>query len=289
MEYKIIKNYRNNDYLRNSFNNLSNITFGLDFECWYQNGYWNDNYIPYSIFLDGKIVSNVSVNIIDCLVGNKIEHYVQLGTVMTEENYRNKGFIRILIDEISRDYEEKTDAMFLFANDSVLDFYPKFGFRKATESQYVKSVKITADAAVRNVPMQNKADWDKLKTVIDSSTPNGSFEMINNSDLIMFYLTSFMQNCVYHLERENAYCIAECNGDELLLYNVFSKNKVDIDKIIAAFGRNIKRVKLGFTPFCADKFKKIQLNEEDCTLFVRGKAFENFSDENKMFPLLAHA
>lgn len=289
MEYKIIKNYRKNDYLRKSFNNLANNKFGLDFERWYQNGYWNDNYIPYSILLDDKIVSNVSVNIIDCFAGNKIEHYVQLGTVMTEEKYRNKGFIRILINEINRDYAEKTDAMFLFANDSVLDFYPKFGFKKANESQYIKSVEIKTDAVIKKLPMQNKTDWDKFKTVIDSSIPNGSFEMINNSDLIMFYLTSFMQNCVYHLESENAYCIAECNGDELLLYNVFSNKKVDVDKIITSFGRNIKRVKLGFTPFCTDKFKMIQLNEEDSTLFVRGKAFKNFSNDYKMFPLLAHA
>lgn len=46
---QIIKNYRDNDGLRHSFNRLAQQTFGLTFEQWYQYGYWRENYIPYSI------------------------------------------------------------------------------------------------------------------------------------------------------------------------------------------------------------------------------------------------
>ena len=45
--FHIEKNYRNNDALRASFNRLAEKTFGLNFENWYQNGFWQDNYIPY--------------------------------------------------------------------------------------------------------------------------------------------------------------------------------------------------------------------------------------------------
>ena len=47
-DHEVIKNYRNNDALRRSFNRLAGDTFGLDFEDWYQNGYWGENYNPYS-------------------------------------------------------------------------------------------------------------------------------------------------------------------------------------------------------------------------------------------------
>ena len=60
--YKIIKNYRDNEQLRHSFNELAMKTFDIDFEDWYQNGYWTDRYNPHSIVIDGKVVANVSVN-----------------------------------------------------------------------------------------------------------------------------------------------------------------------------------------------------------------------------------
>ena len=60
--YEIIKNYRDNEQLRHSFNELAMKTFDIDFEDWYQNGYWTDRYNPHSIVIDGKVVANVSVN-----------------------------------------------------------------------------------------------------------------------------------------------------------------------------------------------------------------------------------
>ena len=59
---QIIKKYRDKEELRKSFNELAKKTFGLNFEDWYQNGFWGDNYNPYSIVMDGRIVANVSVN-----------------------------------------------------------------------------------------------------------------------------------------------------------------------------------------------------------------------------------
>ena len=58
----IEKNYRDNAALRESFNKLAEKVFGLSFENWYQNGFWKDNYIPYSAVIDGEVVANVSVN-----------------------------------------------------------------------------------------------------------------------------------------------------------------------------------------------------------------------------------
>lgn len=69
---------------------------------------------------DEKIVANVSVNIIDINDCTKLKHYIQLGTVMTDENYRNKGYSRVLMDEIFKDYDGKVDGIYLFAKRLVL-------------------------------------------------------------------------------------------------------------------------------------------------------------------------
>ena len=98
---EIIKDYRDNAVLRRSFNELAGKTFGLDFEDWYQNGFWEDAYNPYSVVENGRVIANVSVNITDMLFDGSVRHFLQLGTVMTEETRRHQGCIRAIIDRKS--------------------------------------------------------------------------------------------------------------------------------------------------------------------------------------------
>lgn len=64
-EYKLIIGTGKDDKYRMSFNALTEKIFGFNFEQWYQDGYWKNQYIPYSLMDGDKVVSNVSVNIMD--------------------------------------------------------------------------------------------------------------------------------------------------------------------------------------------------------------------------------
>jgi len=88
-EYSFQKNYKDNNILRTSFNELSKQVYKLNFEDWYQNGYWGEDYVPYSIIDKDKIVANVSVNIMNFNYDGRIKYFIQLGTVMTVDSYRN--------------------------------------------------------------------------------------------------------------------------------------------------------------------------------------------------------
>ena len=105
MNKSIEINYRDNDALRASFNELAGKVFGLSFENWYQNGFWKDNYIPYSVVIDGKVVANVSVNRCDVSYNGETKSLIQLGTVMTDPDHRGKGYARELMEKIIFDYE----------------------------------------------------------------------------------------------------------------------------------------------------------------------------------------
>lgn len=290
MNTSIIKNYRDNDSLRHSFNRLAEKTFGgLSFEEWYQNGYWGDRYNPYSIVMDGKVAANVSVNLIDFIWNGSRKHFIQLGTVMTEKRFRNQGFIRRIMDEIEKDYKEIIDGIYLFANDSVLDFYPKFGFRKATEYRYIKKFSTSQDCSVIQVPMRDKKDWQKLEAAMRQSVPYSHLHMVDNDNLILFYATGFMQDNVYYDQEHNAYVIAEVEENTLTVHNIFSEEEYPIDDILAAFGHDISQVIFGFTPVNVENCTVSAFREEDCTLFVKGAAFEGFEQDQVIFPTLSHA
>ena len=59
---QLIKDYMRQDALRHALNDLTRATYNFDFERWYQDGYWEGDYIPYSFLEDDKVISNVSVN-----------------------------------------------------------------------------------------------------------------------------------------------------------------------------------------------------------------------------------
>lgn len=42
MDYQLVKQIKDNEKLRKSFNDLSVEVFDLSFENWYQNGFWTD-------------------------------------------------------------------------------------------------------------------------------------------------------------------------------------------------------------------------------------------------------
>ena len=46
MALEIVKNYRENEELRHSFQALAMEIFGIDFESWYQHGFWTERYNP---------------------------------------------------------------------------------------------------------------------------------------------------------------------------------------------------------------------------------------------------
>lgn len=290
MNTQIIKSYRSQDCLRHSFNALAEKTFdGLNFEPWYQNGYWSDAYNPHSITVDGEIIANVSVNFIDFMWNGHQKHLIQLGTVMTEERFRRQGLIRRIMQEIDSEYSHRADGIYLFANDSVLDFYPQFGFRKAMEYRYTKPFSTSQSRSVVQVPMNKKEDWQILESAMRQSVSYSRLDMTGNNNLIMFYITGFMQDCVYYDKRHDSYIIAETDADTLTVHNIFSKEKYPLDDILAAFGPETRQVVLGFTPIDTEGYTVSPFREEDCTLFVKGAVFDCFEQDRLIFPTLSHA
>lgn len=286
--FEIVKNYRDDAALRSSFNALAEKTFGLNFEGWYQNGFWGENYNPYSVVMDGAVVANVSLNRTDMLIDGQRKRIYQLGTVMTEEKYRNRGLIRAIMAEIEKD-TAGADGIYLFGNDSVVEFYPKFGFRKGKEYLYSKNVNQAGPCRFENVPMGSKEEWAVLAKAMVENNVHGGCDMMGNPELIFFYVSQFMQKCVYYCKALDAWVIAEIEDGNLLLHNVFSKEMTTLDEIVRAFGGGIREVTLGFAPGDDTDFEKTEYHEDDCTFFVKGDVFKAFEEKNLRIPSLSHA
>lgn len=285
---KIRKHYRNNAVLRRSFNALAEATFGLNFEYWYKKGFWGDNYAPYSVIEDGNVVANVSVNRTDMVIDGQRRRLYQLGTVMTAPEYRNRGYIRAIMAEVEKDIAD-ADGVYLFGNDNVVEFYPKFGFVPGKEYCYSRTVMQQGPCRMRQVLMDTDDNIDDLCGAMEADTFETGCRMVDNNGLIFFYAAQFMQDCVYHDELTDTWVIAEQESGELLIHNVFSYHDITLDDVIEAFGSGVTSVTLGFTPADTDGWDCREYHEEDCNFFVRGDAFRDFAEKKLRIPTLSHA
>ena len=137
MEYVFCDRVHDAPGLKDSFNALTRRVYGFDFSAWDAGGLWTERYCPHALVLDGRVVANVSVNRLRFQAFGREIALCQLGTVMTDPDFRGRGLAgRLMREVLSRLPED----VYLFANDSVLNFYPRFGFRKGTERQCVRAV-----------------------------------------------------------------------------------------------------------------------------------------------------
>lgn len=290
-EYYFTKGYKDNDNFRKSFNKLAIKTFDINFEIWHKSGYWQDKYIPYSIVHEDNVVANVSVNIIDFEVLGEMKVFIQLGTIMTDSKYRNLGLSRFLIEKIIDEWKDRCDLIYLFANDTVLNFYPKFGFNKAEEYQYSKSIFYNkSDISFEKLNMDDKNQRDFVYDKIESSMSYSKLSLKNDMDLIMFYCIGYMKENIYYIKDYDVIVFAEFNKDILMIIDIYGTNYIDIDNIINALANvNAKRVVLGFTPKDEDSYDVNLYYEEGTTLFVLGEKINLFKENKLIFSPISHA
>lgn len=289
-EYTLITNFKENEIYRRGLNQLTKKTFGFDFEDWYKAGYWGDRYIPYALLHQDKLVANVSANPLDFLVDGKRKSYLQLGTVMTDEAYRGKGLSRALMELVLKEYEG-VELIFLYANDSVTEFYPKFGFLPADEYIHSKMMHRSGKQhPYRRLDMDSAEDRDLLFKLVRESIPAARISMLDNPGLVMFYLTKFMRENIYYLEEPKLAAVAEREGDALLLQDVFASGEFELDDVISSLmDRDTMKVVLGFTPKDTRGYDCEPLVEEGSTFFVlRNPSASACVPGQGRFPLLSH-
>ena len=288
MELKLEKQVRVNDKARAGFFALADDVFGLNFEEWHMKGYWSDSYTPYSLIDYGSVVANASANTIQFKFHDVSKLYIQIGTVMTKPSYRNRGLARLIIEEIIRDWEGRCESIYLYANNTVLDFYPKFGFAAEKEYQYSKNI-VPRQAAVRKLNMESPSDVAFFEDYYSKSNPFSELAMIGNFGLVMFYCSSYLKDCVYYLEEADAVAIAAFDGQVMTCFDIYCSDGKDFDDILAqTAGPKTDTVAFGFTPKDKAGCFARPVDGDDALFVLSGK--ENiFAREKVMLPLLSHA
>lgn len=291
MQYSIETRIRDNPILRSSFNALAEETFGLSFEAWHQAGYWTERYLPYAACAGGRVIANASVNLMDTVWNGKTRRFIQIGTVMTARDARGMGIARSLLERILQDWERRSDLIYLFANDTVLDFYPRFGFERVQEYQFrVKQPRGAGAPLLRKLDMEKTEDRERLRNCYERGNPLSRLPMRNNFGLLMFYCSFFLKDCVYYSRDLDAVLvIGEEDGERHLIEFLGGRAGISLKDAAGAAGKaGTEDILLGFAPEDPEDCVIENLDTEDF-LFVRSGRETIKSVDRIRFPELSHA
>lgn len=292
---KLIKDYINEKEYFQKLNELTSEVFGFSFEDWINNGYYTGEYIPYSYWEEGKIVSNVSANIMKFTFDNKVREFIQIGTVMTKKEFRNKALATKLMKYVIDEYKDRCDGIYLFGDLKALDFYKKLGFkiinqyRYSLKKEYMKKIDIKPNLILQI--NQDNIDLKKLfEEYVKIGTSFSSFHQTNRFGLVMFYCQYFED--IYYIENLDLFVIMEINQNKLIIKDVIGKNYVSFEEILSYINIPYSSLELGFTPQEKDMYlfdASLFDGEDDYRLFILGKELEVIEKEKYYFPLLSHA
>ena len=288
-EYNFIRNAIKSKETRESYFCLVRNVFGLDFNPWYQSGFCRKSFIPYTLFADTIAASSVGIVINDFKWLNESRRYAQISTVATDSDFRKQGLSKWLTETVLNEWKETCDCIYLYANDSVVDFYPKFGFIPMHEHRY-NTVITKIGGTFRKLDLPIASDVDLLVRKHKESNPFSLLTMDNDIEIMMFHCITFLHDNIYYIEKYDAIVIAEQENAEMFCYDIYSNNQCEISTLLGIIATdNTCAVSLGFTPKVSADYSIEKAIEDDTTLFVlSGK--ENILADNKItFPFLSRA
>ncbi|MBC8537189.1 GNAT family N-acetyltransferase [Feifania hominis] len=270
--------------LLESFHELTQRTFQIHIDS------VGGDYEPHVLAQGDTVCANVSVNKIPFLDRGRRRFYIQLGTVMTREGWRGRGLSRWLMQAVLAEWEGRCDALYLFANDSVLDFYPRFGFAAQAEHEFVyERPGKTAFEGVK-LSMARPGDAALAMEKYRQGSLYSDFAMTENLDLYRYYANGLLRDSAYHLERHGVVVFADFEPGLVRCYDILGRSGSPIEAILRSLRRGADdRVILGFTPRDTALFVCRRHEEPDTTLMVHRSGENRLAAARGMFPFLSRA
>jgi predicted N-acetyltransferase YhbS len=242
------------------------------FRRWYELGGWNEDYVTFALADGADIVANASLQRMKIVLRGEWITGWQLGAVGVLPHWRGRGLQRQIMQRLLSGIDGQ-DIVFLFANDTVLDFYPLFGFRRVVESVFAAEHSVEPSGEpLRVLSIDNAADRELLAQVAATAAPTSlEFAARDYGRVLLWYWANFYDGCFYYCEAENAIIVAEHDGAVLRICDVQAGRAFDLRSYLPRIAKAAaRRVELGFTPDAWWPQARAVATYTDSPLFVRG-------------------
>lgn len=262
----------------------------IGFEQWIALGGWSDARYRCVALADGdEIVANVSLTRMALLIEGRPQVGVQLGAVGVVPPWRGRGLARRVM-EAALAQVGSDELVFLFANQDVLGFYPRFGFRQIAEHIFGFDALLTpAGAPLPRLAIGQSSHRALLARLSKLAKPVATtFGATDYGHVVLWYWMNFYPDCLYYSADDDAIVVAEQQGSSLRVLDVIAAQSIDLLSLLPRIvrGQGVRRVELGFSPDSYGCARATLLQRyEDSPLFVRSVL--RLPERAFKYPLLA--
>jgi predicted N-acetyltransferase YhbS len=256
---------------RCQLNDLLQEIFDFSLELWFSSWGWPDDYISYSLVEDGKMLANVSIYRMDLLLNGVHAEWFQVGAVATRVNRRGEGLSRRLLEKVLADYPDKNFV--LCANASVLEFYPRFGFRRIPS--WLPNLEVSQlSARLGSQPekaVKISLEEPRVKAYLNQrSCVSSLVDCINAAPIHWFHLLMEYADCIYEIPQFSTLLAARQEGSILDLAGVWARQPVSfLDLAPALAFPGVNTIRFGFQSDWLQMEYTLEERDND-GLFVRG-------------------
>jgi hypothetical protein len=191
--------------------------------------------------------------------------------------------MELVLDE----YRESADLFFLFANETVLDFYPKFGFKQYYEAVYkFESTLPVSNYSLRKLNIDEEADsiiFDRL--LRNRSDLTKLFGALNYESITLWHVLNIYRENIYYLENEDIIFIITRFKNQINIWDVIYKDSFNMAEVLPKLIEDdVTSIIFHFPPDII-KFNYDSIHKSDTLLFIKGDF--TLSDNKFKYPTTA--
>ena len=121
----------------------------------------------------------------------------------------------------------------LFANDKVLDFYPRFGFRREHEMVFACDHAVAPERKAAPLALEKPDDLALLKRLCRSAEPvTRRYGAQGYVSIFLWHALSFFPRDVYYLPEHDAAIVLRRRKQTLTIFDILTENPFDLAAVL---------------------------------------------------------
>jgi predicted N-acetyltransferase YhbS len=264
-------------------------TGGQNWTDWRDRGGWTDQYEVFAAIAGDRIVSTIGRSRMRLVIDGQDRIGYQLGAVATLEPYRGQGLARRLMHWVIDELDDPDQPIILFANSTVLDFYPRLGFRRIPQRRATATAWIEPSGVPPSAfDPASASDRQRLAALCARAHPIRGPLVARDYGWIALWNLICGPVAASWLPAFDALIATTIENDCLVIHDVIAPHSFDLGPVLPTLiPQPIRRLEFLFDP--EDWWAAVTCSERDDTdsrLFVRGG--ETSMAGPVQFPALAH-
>lgn len=243
--------YWKDEVLLSAFKTLLYDIHQLDFSLLIESGFWDDNYVPFTFFKDGKAISNVCIYSVPCIINGEEKQLAQVSGVGTLPEFRKQGLNRELTKRAIEWAKNQHEFFFLFADDEAVDYYDNGGFTPIKQYLIRQTLQENQQLPFTKKPLEKLGleRLDFIAEAVEKRSPVSNIFATMSLKLTMFHVLYTLPDHLYYIKELDTIIAMEQKKNCLAIYDLIAPSMPSLEMLLPfIINESINELEFHFYP-----------------------------------------